>query len=1166
MSLASPSENFISQVCEAFRKAVERASGVTLEGREREFRRVLVRHLFDEVLGWNGHSKVGEIYDIACFDDEDFPIIIVETKWNVELTPEIKEKLRRRIEELGSVKYGIFASEREFIVYEYEDHKLREIAKVNVAEAVGVAKKEFGLSETGKKRILKLESLKRERLVWIEDPQYFEKNYKEISVAKREGVKLLTGNLKAIVSDLTTVLIDFFDSYLKRRAHYSGKFLESTFNDWLRISIKEEEFKKAKTEEARKRIIEVFCRETSYVIIGRLLFTRICEDKDIIQTMISSKGIAESLEYYGKRGVEDVYLRLFNDSRKEIGRYYSHLHELGFFDWWLIEEIRKGTLPHDDRNIQDNLEKDLDYSLKKAMKRLNRFNFAQVNRDILGDVYQGYLPPEERKRLGEFYTPKEVIDYILDSVGYKPEDEIRGKRILDPACGSGGFLVEATQRLVERYKKIGFDLNDSDDAKQIIEECVNSIYGLDIHPFACFIAEMNMLFQIVQLYDVVKQKHRNYKLPRIKVYATDTLIPPGEPVELTKFFENSRRRRLLEEMKGAHKIKKTSYHFVVGNPPYVNFANVIKRASSLELTETVEYYKTLIRRYRRLYTSAFWNFDIYFLFLEKSLDCLEDQGKLGFICSNQFIKRYYGKKLREFIQENSSVLHIVDFGDSGVFRDVTNYPCIVILEKNRHIEPFKCVRVNAPKSDLLNDIRSHLHLKRYEDKQYEIFSVSPSSLRTEGWLLAPFDEVELIEKIQNASKDKLDDFCQVVSGLRIGKDNLFIVQQTRTIDDLLVEICPIRYAKENKTFIVERELLKPILKGENVRRWSILWQDLFVIFPHKEKDGNFVSIKESILKDKYPYTYKYFVANQVDLENRSHWGKGPVEWHGVWYAIMHPGKPEYYKAARILTPALTDTNNFSLSTTEQYFVGGTAGVIGIIPEEKKHALLILGLLNSKILEFYLKQRTPIKSGGYFQFSRGILESLPMKIPQNDVENAMVVEIENLVGKVIESSDENISLRKKLQQFPSSYFEDDLIFDKLANIAKMHLTKNSYKISEKTVRTYPFKELEHPFRDVSRILLATDDYIDFYSEETASYVLLVLKTSNTITKRELLELKIPQKSHLKNLLNQYRKDMEQIVKNEKAVKELEKQIDDSVYTLYDITYKERRIIEEHLAKF
>lgn len=667
----SSDQDFISQVCSAFSKAVESASGVTLEGREREFRRILTQYLFDELLGWKGYSKIGEIYDIACFDNEDFPIVITETKWNVELTPKIKEKLRGRIEELGSVKYGVFASERDFIVYAYEDYKLREITEINVAEATGVARGEYGLSEKGEKRVLKLELLRRERLVWIEEPKYFEETYKEISTTKEEGIKLLTDNLKTIVSHLTTVLMNFFDSYWKRRDHYSRRYLENTFNDWLRNSMKDEEFKKAVKkgdETKRRRIIEVFCRETAYVLLGRVLFARICEDKEIIETMISGKGIAESLKYYGKRRIENVYLRLFDESREQIKKYYSHLHEFGFFDWWLIEEIKKGTLTYDDGKIQGNLEKDLDYSIKKAFRRLNRFDFTQVNRDILGDVYQGYLPPEERKRLGEFYTPKKVIEYMLDAVGYKPENEIREKKILDPACGSGGFLVEATQRLVERYRRLGLNLKNPDDARQIIKECVNHIYGLDIHPFACFIAEMNLLFQLIDLYDVVRQKDRYYKLSRLNVYRTDSLIPPGEAlIELSGFMDNSRRKMRIEETKGADRIKKMEFGYVVGNPPYVRVDNIP-------------------RSYRKRYTEIFKDllvgkWDIYIPFIYKGIEWLNKGEKFGYIVSNKFFLLEHGLPLRQYLLEKCLIEQVIDLSGVKVFAESLPAPAIVIMHK-----------------------------------------------------------------------------------------------------------------------------------------------------------------------------------------------------------------------------------------------------------------------------------------------------------------------------------------------------------------------------------------------------------------------------------------------------------------------------------------------------
>ena len=99
----------------------------------------------------------------------------------------------------------------------------------------------------------------------------------------------------------------------------------------------------------------------------------------------------------------------------------------------------------------------------------------------------------------------------------------------------------------------------------------------------------------------------------------------------------------------------------------------------------------------------------------------------------------------------------------------------------------------------------------------------------------------------------------------------------------------------------------------------------------------------------------------------------------------------------------------------------------------------------------------------------------------------------------------------------------------------------------------------------RIILATNEYLNFGSEEIASYVLEVLKTKSRVTKRELLELTVSTE-HLKHLMSQHQKDKEQIVKNEKAVKDVEKQIDELVYKLYDISYAERRIIEDYLTKF
>jgi type I restriction-modification system DNA methylase subunit len=1135
-------EDFISKVCNAFRKAVESASEVTIEGREREFRRILARYLFDETLGWEGHSKIGEIYDITCFDEENFPIILVETKWGVEPTREIKDKLRKRIEELGSVKYGVFASERDFIVYEYADLKLEEVTKINVAEATGVARGEYGLSEDGKKRILRLELLKRERLVWVEEPEYFERTYKETSITKGEGIKLLINNLKGIVEDLATAFMNFIDSYRKREYHYSSKFLRNTFTDWLKLSMKYEDYEKV-DENKKKAIMKVFCRETAYVLLGRILFVRICEDKGILEQSLSGKRLAEYLRFYGKRRT-NIYLHAFYDSREEIKNYYSHLHELGYFDWWWISPEKRELLNKNDRREQDRLEKDLDDKICKCLRRLNRFNFTQVDRDILGDVYQGYLPPDERKRLGEFYTPKEVIEYILDAVGYKPENEIRGKKLLDPACGSGGFLVEATQRLIKRYRRIGFNLRNPDDAKQIIDGCINSVYGLDIHPFACFIAEMNLLFQLVDLYCIAQQKDKYYKLPRIKIYQADSLMPPTiETVKLIEFFDNSRLRMLIEENKEANEIKKSKFDYVVGNPPYVRKERIPTDYKERVLTKT----------YPEVYHG---DNDICVYFVIKGINWLNDGGKFGYIVSGKFTKARYGRKLREYITNTCCIEQFLDFRGVKIFREATNDPIILILNKEADIEKrdsqhIKVVNVKQEKEtakELIEYIKGKIKEKNWSDNYVDLFESKQSLLESLSWKLASVEVYTIFDKIQRVSNFLLKDVCEVYFGVKTGKNEVLVVNR-ETVDK----------------FQLEKELLKPVLRGECVKRYAINYEGEFLIFPYGKEMVNGQLTYKVIDIEKYPNLFSYLTPYKNDLANRYDIKKS----RSKWYELRPCDYYHVLESEKIITPDIAERNNFAYDEGKYYCLN-TCYILAIKEdirkqrkEVKEYLKFLLGLLNSSVLEFYFKNIATYLGKKGYRYFKGYLDELPIiefsgEYPTN--------QISQLVDQILQLNDEIGFIRSKIKEFPDSYFENSWTFNKLANVIKAQsLSREFYAFSEKLLRTdYLLKDLDG--RETFRIILAPNEYVDFYSEEIASYVFEVLKTMNGITKRELLELKIPTQQHLKNLMNQYRRDKQQIVKNEEAVKELEKQIDDLVYKLYDITYAERKIIEGYLEKF
>jgi hypothetical protein len=360
---------------------------------------------------------------------------------------------------------------------------------------------------------------------------------------------------------------------------------------------------------------------------------------------------------------------------------------------------------------------------------------------------------------------------------------------------------------------------------------------------------------------------------------------------------------------------------------------------------------------------------------------------------------------------------------------------------------------------------------------------------------------------------------------------------------------------------LERELVKPVLRGEDVRRWNISWCGLYVIYPYRKINGKLVkaSIKEYPNIEKYLREFKrrlmsrWYIEKVVDDKTREE----------KWFEYADPRNFEQFENVKILTPDISTRNNFVLDSKGYYCLNV---IYAINPDTGKvNSEYLLGTLNSQLLEFYFKHISPFISGGYYRYITQYLERLPIRLPKTPKEETISENVARSVREILQLCQQNHFIKERIRRFPESYFENNLSFDRLANVGIVRLSKSSYDISAKTIKTYPFKELEYPFREVSRIILATEEHIDFYSEEIASYVLMVLKNLNKITKRELLELKIPQQLHLKNLLSQYRKDKEQIVKNEKAIEESEKQIDDLIYKLCSISYAERRIVEDYLKK-
>jgi type I restriction-modification system DNA methylase subunit len=1128
--------NFRKDAIEAFSKIKEE---IDEKRGELDFRHSLANYLLKNVLDWGrkkgeGHFEIREREDIRLFDDQNRCVAIIETK-----NPKIARLSDAHISELkehlddytGIAQCGALTNGHEFRLFEYTSKgELNELVSIDIDAFV--QKGAEALSRAEREKVHLLRRLRKDHFVGIVEPEYFKKTVGEIKVEDPKNFEIFIEDLSASLNELTEIMDQFFRFYRKSGSeHYGGKFLrDEAFPMWKGASVGKEE-----------ELIEKFCRETAYVFLNRILFTRILEDKGIVQRMISGKEFAQSLLMFG----ESAYEMVLSQAYKNVEKFYEHFYEFGIFDWWRLPQEKRGMLSSEDTKVQNELEKDLGaVVIRDVLKLLNRFDFRNVGRDLLGDVYQEYLPPAERKRLGEFYTPVEVVRYILNAVGYVPENRIEDKSLLDPACGSGTFLVEAAKRLTKRYEeKLKYPFQP-DNAKIIIEGVASNIHGLDINPFACHIAEMNLLFNMIDYLNAVHNKYRDYRLPRFNVCNTDSLMPlEKETAQITEFVTNGRIRTHIKEAKRAKMIKKKQFDFVVGNPPYVRIQLIDHR---------------LLEVYKKEYESAFKNFDLYVIFIEKGMLWLKEEGKFGYICSNQFMNRVYGEKLRSFILNNCSIHQIVDFGRSGVFADVTNYPCILILEKDGPQKMFKCVKVSAPKEGLMDNIVEHIKLNEYGDKNYVIFTIKQKELTQKSWEFAPPDEARILNSIRK-NTTPLIKLSKVLLGIQSGKDGLLMGYKMSDLDDKLAEFTP-SSSKRARSLTIEKNLLKPILMGRNVRRWEVTWDKRYVIYPHKNVDGEVTVIPKNEMEKKYPHAYEYLNSQKQVLEQRRMYRKSPIELHGEFYSLMYIEPSGEYENVKILTPALTDRNNFALDTENHFFVLGTAGVYGILPQ-KVDVYCLLSLLNSKVIEYFLKHITPIKMGGFYQYSTKYLEQIPVKLPRTSKEKRTADQLIQKTKHILQLKKQSYEFERKIEKFPDSYSGGQK-FEKLVNAAeKCELSKEKY--NTKSLLIKPVKKARKVFY---KLTLTKDDYILFSFRAVAECVLEQLKRKNKVRIDEIHGLKVPFEKDVVRFMKEFSNDKKKVGEIKEEIEKLDGEIDELVYELYGLNAKDQKLIEEFLKKF
>lgn len=722
-------------------------------------------------------------------------------------------------------------------------------------------------------------------------------------------------------------------------------------------------------------------------ILDRILFLRICEDRGI--------------ENYGRlqghvNGV-GVYKRLCETFQQADERYNS-----GLFHF----QKEKGRSGYPDE-LTLNLEID-DNLLKHIIKQLyypeSPYEFSVFTADILGQVYEQFLgkvirlteghhakieeKPEVKKAGGVYYTPTYIVDYIVNNtVGKllegKTPKQAANLKILDPACGSGSFLIGAYQKLldwhrnfyikdgIEKWSKgkrtVIFQGRDNDwhlttsERKRIL---TNNIFGVDIDSQAVEVTKLSLLLKVLEgesnrtLVHQFKLFHEralpdlsdNIKCGNSLIgpdYFSDRLMPDPEELQLVNPFDWKHEFSEIMEAGG--------FDCVIGNPPWGADFN----ESELKY-HRIENQEIIVRM-----------IDSFMYFIYQGLKKIKSSGRFGMILPDVAMYQNDNEKLREFILNEFKINLLLNMGD--VFEKVTRPACILILEN----------RKASGNRIIITDV------SQIEKNQKKVFINDPScfnSILQEDiykfpgrlFITSNPDQYSIWSKVQSVPHELLEDLVDE-DGIQRGVSP--DLKKAFLIDSEIVR----------KRRLEKAKIRKVLTGGKQVKRYSIEYPDLWLIYTTaKDSFKELPNICAHIDQYKNEVTCK-------EVRQKKH----PL------YSLHRPRKENIFLKDKKILGVITEDEIIVALDIQQTFATDGLYLFGL--REKKNTMYLMGILNSKLFVFIYRLLT-LESGRVLpQVKPTILRKLP--IISIDFTNPIVKGFHDRIVLLVERM---IGLYKKLQ--------------------------------------------------------------------------------------------------------------------------------------------------------
>lgn len=590
----------------------------------------------------------------------------------------------------------------------------------------------------------------------------------------------------------------------------------------------------------------------------------------------------------------------------------------------------------------------------------------------------------ERKRNGVFYTPEWVVTLLVEetmgpwfdaakeSSGYPPPEEgapslkasqaylarLRNMRVVDPACGSGAFLIAAFRRLLDERQSVQRDIELAagggikpaiSDAPIIADIFANNIYGVDLGPASVEIAKLALWLHSARAESPLSA------LDHIR--CGNSLVGPD-------FWTARARDPKVDERVNPFDWKAAfpevwpdgeegGFDIVLGNPPYVKLQNLMKVDA-----DVATYLQA--RRGDDTYLSAqTGNTDLYLPFIEKGLRLLTPGGRMAYIAPSLWAVNQYGEGLRRLVRRTGQLDRWLDFKAHQIFEEAITYTALQFFTK----EPRTMVRVAAAPSGEVE-----AHDVDWSDTELAV----PFAAFSESgeWLMVTGEERALIDRL---ARDCLRlDSPKLTNGITVG------IQTSADAIYHLRRLGRNRYlcspkGKEAYEVQIEDAIMKPLVSGTEAKRYEEPETETYLLFPYeRDASGQIKLIASAQMSKRFPNTWAYLKSWEKELRKRERSAFDDDQWFrfGRSQNIDKQDRPKLVVAQTV--PSMRVCADYAgAKYLNNVRVNGISAAPGVDQS------YLLGALNGKPADFVFRRIGKPKDGGWFEANKQFIAPLPI---------------------------------------------------------------------------------------------------------------------------------------------------------------------------------------------